>query len=107
MDSFRRIALFYDMRERYKDAKPELNPTELDRYVADKLNDLDPTYHRAPKAVQWWAVNVPYGPFATFAEEMMRTTKNSFTIGWAEYREGKERIRLADGDDGEILLLLL
>ena len=91
-DDYFKINTFMDYRQTLKEAFPEMADEMLDRQAASVIRDIMPNYDLVPKAIKDLR-NLPFGNFAGFSSEMLRTSINIGRLGAKEMASGNPVLR--------------
>ena len=86
-DDFFKINSYLDEFDSYKLAFPKANDEQIKRHVAEITKNIIPNYDLVPKAIKQLR-NLPFGNFAGFSSEMMRTSLNIAKLGFMETTSG-------------------
>jgi hypothetical protein len=88
VDDFGKIISFQAEYNAYKKALPNLTDEEVFNLATETVRNTMPSYTTAAPAVRALA-RLPFGTYATFPAEMVRTTKNILMQGAKDIAEGK------------------
>ena len=88
VDDFGKIVAFQAEFNAYKKAYPNLTDAEIFDKVTEIVRNTMPSYTTAAPAVRA-LTRLPFGTYATFPAEMIRTTKNIVSQGVRDIAEGK------------------
>jgi len=87
-DDFAKIIALESEMVRYGKAFPKMKPLELEAYVAKRIvRNVMPSYSTAAPFVRGLA-RIPFGTYATFPAEVLRTTKNIIKVASEDVAEG-------------------
>ncbi len=87
VDDFGKIVAFQAEYNAYKKAFPNLSEAELFDKVTETVRNTMPSYTTAAPVVRALS-RLPFGTYATFPAEMVRTTKNILLQGSKDIAEG-------------------
>ena len=88
VDDFGKIVAFQAEYNAYKKAFPNLSDAEVFDKVTEIVRNTMPSYTTAAPVVRALS-RLPFGTYATFPAEMVRTTKNILLQGAKDIAEGK------------------
>jgi hypothetical protein len=87
VDDFGKVIAMQSEMAAYKKAFPNATDDEIFDYAADVVRNTMPSYSTAAPAVRALS-RIPFGTYATFPAEVLRTQKNIIKIGLKDIRQG-------------------
>lgn len=87
VDDFGKVIAMQAETAAYKKAFPNATDDEIFDYAADVVRNTMPSYSTAAPAVRGLS-RIPFGTYATFPAEVLRTQKNIIKIGLKDIRQG-------------------
>lgn len=103
MSAFRRVFRIYGAEDdgpkvlsylmeyaKYKQIYPNLPEAQLERMVADIVQDTMPTWSRINPLIRKTTRRIPFGNFVSFPLEIMRTRFNALNLAKNEMKQGEE-----------------
>lgn len=92
MDTVSKIHNYHAELRTQQEAFPTMPLHEQEERAARIVRATNPTYSEASKAAKFWARYVPFGSFAMFSAEIMRTTGNRMRLAGEELRSGNSAL---------------